>query len=142
MSIEASSYNLQIEDEQEPVIHVPYREYLKTRTAEVGTVIDDVKPADLFTFQRWLDDTKIANVLDYASTGNPRLDYITGFLHHHTKFDKNVIVIGNGNHRGLYALIKRRKLSVEIREPNEEYDENPFRISNLLKKYGNPFANL
>lgn len=123
-------------------ILIPYQEFLKNRSAETGSVVTGVKPNDLFTYQTWIDDEKIANVLNYVASGDPQLENITGYLHFHPKFDRNVIVIGNGNHRALYALLSGRRINVELSEPNVEREENPFRINNLLKKYGNVFSSL
>jgi len=133
-------YPFPAETEQEEGPKVSFKEFLATSEAESGSVIEGVKPSELFTTQDWLDDAKVANVLGYIEDRDPRLTEITGYLHYHTKFDRNVIVIGNGNHRALYALISGKRIDVAIEDPRILLKENPFRLKNLLKKYGNVFS--
>ncbi len=122
---------------------IPYAEFLKGKPVEVGKMIIGVKPKDLFTYQKWIDDNKIMNVMGYVNEGNPLLHQITGYIHHHTKFDKDILVVGNGNHRALYALLNRLPINVEIKEhPEITADINPFRITNNAKRYGDRFGGL
>lgn len=139
MSREQKTYIDDVESLERP--KVPYKEYLQGTPVEIGTVITDVKPRDLFTYQKWLSDEKISNVYEYVMTDNPRLNQITGYFHYHNKFDKDVLVIGNGNHRALYALLSGKKINVEIESPPElKEKENPFRLTNLAKKYPGSFV--
>lgn len=128
------------EEKPQPLL-IPYKEFLKGLPVETGTILTEVKPHDLFTYQKWLSDEKIINVYDYIETENPRLNQITGYFHYHDKFDKDVIVIGNGNHRALYALLTGKKINVEIENPpNVAVNENPFRLTNLARKYPGSFV--
>jgi hypothetical protein len=143
MNIQESLAEHRAKTPEKPLLKVvPYSEFLKTNSAEVGTVIIDVEPRDLFTYQDWIDIAKVENVMTYYLTNDPRLSMISGYLHFHTKFRRNVIVVGNGNHRGLFALIKHRKIDVTIEEEPQSDKPNPFKLSNLLKKYGDPFSGL
>lgn len=124
-----------------PEDRVTYNSFLQGEDVEPGKMIVDIKPRDLFTYQDWVDEHKIMNVLSYSRNNNPLLTQITGYLYFHPKFEREVIVIGNGNHRTIYAIIHGTKINVEIKDPPEEKKEtNPFRITNTLKKYGDMFT--
>ena len=130
-----------IEGEKPQPLLIPYKEFLKGIPIETGVILTDVKPHDLFTYQTWLSDEKIINVYGYIENDNPLLNQITGYFHYHDKFDKDVIVIGNGNHRALYALLTGKKINVEIENPpNIEVKKNPSRLTNLAKKYPGSFV--
>lgn len=126
----------------EEIPEISFRDFLKTREADEGTIIRAVKPSELFTYQTWLDENKIANVLNYIEDQSPELDQLTGYVRFHSKLDKNILVIGNGNHRALYALVSGRTVDLSIGKATVEHKDNPFRLSNLVKRYGNPFTNL
>ena len=126
---------------QQPLT-VPYKEFFETNKAEPGTVLVDVKPRDLFTYQGWTDDNKVMNVLNYAEENDPRLYSVTGYVHYHTKFQENVLVIGNGHHRALYALHTGNRVDFTVEDYTPESKENPFRLTNLVRKYGNIFGSL
>lgn len=121
---------------------ISFKGFLETGEAEVGSIITGVKPRELFTYQAWVDDNKIANVLRYAEDQSPELNQITGYIRFHTKLDRNIMVIGNGNHRALYAMINGRTLDFLVGEPTVIHKENPFQLTNVIKKHGNPFVNL
>jgi hypothetical protein len=121
---------------------ISLKDFLKTREADLGTIITGVKPIDLFTYQSWLDDSKIANVLNYAEMQSPELNQITGYIQYHPKLEKNIMVIGNGNHRALYAIAMGRTIDLAVEKPTILHKENPFRLTNVIKKHGNPFVNL
>lgn len=121
---------------------ISFKEFLKTNDAEIGTIIRGVKPRELYTYQKWLNDTKVANVLSYIENQSPALDQITGYLRYHPVFDENVLVIGNGTHRALYALVSGRTVDIRLDKERTEHTDNPWRVFNLVRKYGNPFINL
>jgi hypothetical protein len=129
--------------EIQPAITIPYKDFLVTNEAAPGTVLINVKPRELFTYQHWTDINKIINVLRYVEEGDPLLYQLKGHLHYHTKFEENVVVVGNGHHRALYAIHAGSRVNVTLVEPPKMVtDENPFRITNLDKKYGNVFGGL
>ncbi len=130
------------QEEVDITTKVEYREFLKDPSAEPGVIITQAKPRDLFTYQNWVDQEKIRNVIKYATEDDPRLNQVTGYLHFHDKFGKNVIVIGNGHHRALYAMEQGAKVDLTLESPPTEHADNPFRLSNLAKKYGNIYHGL
>ncbi len=130
-------------EEIDTTVKVNYREFLKDPNAEPGVIITQAKPRDLFTYQNWVDQEKVRNVIGYASEDDPRLNKVTGYLHFHDKFGENVIVIGNGHHRALYAMEQGSRIDLILENPpTTEHAENPFRLSNLAKKYGNIYHGL
>src|SRR5688572_16811648 len=125
--------------EEKPSREIPYREFSGQESYEPGTVITKVSPRELFTYQDWVDNRKIINVMRYIDEGNPLLNRIEGYTHYHTVFEENVIVIGNGNHRALFALESGKRVDIVLREAPTQHDKNPFRLTNLHLKYGNIF---
>lgn len=138
MSVEAGVPNLRIE-EQTNGIFIPYSEFSRQEHYAYGTTITQVPPRELFTYQERISTEKIVNILGYVEEDNPLLSIVSGYTFFHTIFEENVIVVGNGNHRTLYAMENRKKVDVVLWQNPEPKDENPARFTNLHRKYGNIF---
>lgn len=117
------------------ILVIPYSEFKRLPVPEAvqlppGTLVQGVKPRELFTLQDWLEPEKAARAIkDFINDGcvTQPIGYAKEVL------GKQALVIGEGVHRSGCALVNGMRVDVRIELPREPFDLTQiFRLSTLI----------
>ncbi len=123
--------------ENEPIHLIPFKEWSETRELiDVGSVIYDIPPVQLFTTQDWLSVDKMLRAKIAQDELVDDAFLVPGVIFQHPKEHMgNIPVLLEGNHRAVNAADNGYKLNFLVVENQLPEDAHVWRITNLRKKY-------
>lgn len=91
---------------------ISYADFKKTAVIEPGTIINSVRPSNLYTTQNWISEKKVSAALSREVEPEDRFP-ISAYIHEDK--GKRVLVLGDGNTRAIVAWVRGVLIEVTIK---------------------------